>query len=107
MLTTYEVDIVLTDIEMPEGSGLELIRWVKENKPEIACIFYTCHAEFSYAQEALRLGAVDYLLKPIPYDELEEILRKTIEMLKQSKQRRQIDALYENLSEEKHEELSG
>ncbi len=104
MLTTYEVDIVLTDIEMPEGSGLELIRWVKENKPEIACIFYTCHAEFSYAQEALRLGAVDYLLKPIPYDELEKILRKTIEMLKQSKQRRQIDALYENLSEEKHED---
>ncbi len=47
---------------------------------------------------------MDYLLKPIPYDELEEILRKTIEMLKQSKQRRQIDALYENLSEEKHED---
>lgn len=103
MLDTYHMDIVLTDIEMPEGSGIELIRWVKKNKPETACIFYTCHAEFSYAQEALRLGAVDYLLKPIPYDELEQILKKTIALLKHQDQRREIDALYENLSEESHD----
>jgi len=76
MLLMYPIDIIITDIEMPGGSGLELIKWVKENKPEICSVFYTGHAEFSYAQEALRLGVEDYLLKPIPYDDLEIILEK-------------------------------
>lgn len=76
MLNTYTIDIIITDIEMPNGSGLELIKWVRENKKGIPAIFYTGHAEFSYAQEALRLGAVDYLLKPIPYAELEKIIER-------------------------------
>lgn len=74
MLRTYDIDIIVTDIEMPGGSGLELIRWVRENQADRSVIFYTGHAEFSYVQEALRLGAIDYLLKPVPYRELEKIL---------------------------------
>lgn len=74
MLKTYAIDMIVSDIEMPNGSGLELIRWVRENMSEIPAVFYTGHAEFSYVQEALRLGAVDYLLKPVPYEELEKIL---------------------------------
>lgn len=74
MLKTYVIDIIVTDIEMPNGSGLELIRWTRANLPDIPSIFYTGHAEFSYVQEALRLGAVDYLLKPVPYEELEKII---------------------------------
>lgn len=76
MLRMYPVDILITDIEMPGGNGIELIRWVRENKKNLKAVFYTGYAEFSYAQEALRLGVEDYLLKPIPYDELEEIIRK-------------------------------
>lgn len=76
MLKTYSIDIVITDIEMPNGTGLDLIRWIRENAPEIKAIFYTGHAKFSYAQEALRLGASDYLLKPVPYDELETIIKR-------------------------------
>lgn len=74
MLKTYPIDIVITDIEMPNGSGLELIQWVNEHKKEVSAIFYTGHADFSYAREAIRLGVEDYLLKPIPYEELEEII---------------------------------
>ena len=74
MLKTYVIDIVITDIEMPGGTGLELIHWVKENKPEVEAVFYTGHAEFAYVQEALRLGAADYLLKPIEYHALEKIV---------------------------------
>ena len=77
------VDIVITDIEMPNGDGLDLIKWVKDNQPDIRCVFYTGHAEFSYALEALRLGVDDYLLKPMPYDELEAILRRIEEKLEQ------------------------
>lgn len=83
LLEGESVDIVITDIEMPNGGGLELIKWIKENRPDIRCVFYTGHAEFSYALEALRLGVDDYLLKPMPYDELEAILRRIAEKLEQ------------------------
>ncbi len=76
ILQEEAIDILVTDIEMPNGSGLELIRWVVENQPSVHCIIYTGHAEFVYAQEALRLGVDDYLLKPIAYDHMEEILRR-------------------------------
>ncbi len=82
MLERYPIDIMITDIEMPNGSGLELIRWVREHCPGIHVVFYTGHADFSYAQEALRLGADDYLLKPVPYEELTEILRRMIRKIR-------------------------
>ena len=56
VLQQAPVDILLTDIEMPDGTGTELIRWQKENHPNIVSAFYTCHADFSYAQEAVKLG---------------------------------------------------
>lgn len=74
IMGTYEIDIVLTDIEMPNGNGLDLISWVKETKKNTVCMFYTGHAEFYYAQQAIKLGVDDYLLKPIPYGELERII---------------------------------
>lgn len=95
MLGMYPVDIVITDIEMPNGSGLELIRWVKEHKPKIRSIFYTGHAEFSYAQDALRLGAEDYLLKPIPYEELEKILEDVEKKIAAEEKRLELPELSE------------
>ena len=79
VLEQSPVDILLTDIEMPDGTGTELIRWQKKNRPKIVSIFYTCHADFSYAQEAVKLGALDYLLKPVPIPELEAVLQKAVE----------------------------
>lgn len=76
ILERQKIDLMISDIEMPGGSGLELIRWVRETYPDIICIFYTCHADFGFCQEAIRLGASDYVLKPIPYDELAEVIRK-------------------------------
>lgn len=78
ILQSQKVDIVVTDIEMANGSGLELIAWIQENQPTVKTVIYTGHAEFSYARDALRLGAEDYLLKPIAYQDLEQIL-KTVE----------------------------
>ena len=83
LLERETIEIVITDIEMPNGDGPDLIKWVKENRPGVRCVFYTGHAEFSYALEALRLGVDDYLLKPMPYDELEAILRRIEKKLEQ------------------------
>lgn len=75
----HQVDIMLCDIEMPQGNGLELLKWVKENYPQTQCIFVTCHADFGYAKQALQLGSLDYLLKPAKVEELERVLLKAIE----------------------------
>lgn len=99
MLESYSVDIVLTDIEMPEGSGIELIRWLKENQPQCVSIFYTCHADFSYAQEAVKLGALDYLLKPVPYDELEAILQKAIKVVMEHRKGNKLAEIFDEKAE--------
>lgn len=67
ILSNNSVDIMLCDIEMPLGSGLELYEWVAEHFPEIKCIFLTSHEDFSYAQKALQLGGFDYLIQPAPF----------------------------------------
>lgn len=76
ILSNNSVDIMLCDIEMPLGSGLELYEWVAEHFPEIKCIFLTSHEDFSYAQKALQLGGFDYLIQPLPTVQLRFPFRK-------------------------------
>ena len=71
-----EIAILLCDIEMPGENGIELIRWIREQKPHIECLLLTCHTDFQYAQEALKLGCNDYLVKPVPYVEIEKSIQK-------------------------------
>ncbi|WP_337101857.1 response regulator transcription factor [Paenibacillus sp. YIM B09110] len=70
------IDIMLCDIEMPQGSGMELVAWVREHYPDTVTIFLTSHADFKYAKEALKLGSLDYLLKPVLADDLELAIRE-------------------------------
>jgi two-component system response regulator YesN len=79
ILLQEAVDIVVCDIEMPQGSGLDLVSWMNASRPGIDAVFLTCHAEFDYARKAVRLGSFDYLLKPVPYRDLERVLRRLIE----------------------------
>lgn len=58
-----DIDIVFTDIVMPEQDGLQLIRWCHERYPLLPVVVLTYHNDFSYIQEALRLGAIDYIIK--------------------------------------------
>lgn len=74
----HTVDMMLCDIEMPQGSGLELLAWVKEHSPQTESVFLTCHADFAYAKQAMQLGSLDYILKPIPYTDLEQVIVKAI-----------------------------
>lgn len=65
ILTEHPVDIVLTDILMPGMDGLEFMRISKRKHPHLQWVVISAHSEFQYAQKAVRLGAKDYLLKPI------------------------------------------
>lgn len=77
----YSPDIVLTDIEMPDGSGLELIEEIRKSDSSVICLCITCHPEFSYMRKAMQLGSIDYILKPVDYGELEAVLVKAVETI--------------------------
>lgn len=104
LLSLRSIDLMISDIEMPGGSGLELIRWTRENYPDVVCIFYTCHAQFSYCQDAIRLGAADYVLKPIPYDELESVIRKGLLSVQKTKKTKDLENIWGELTCEQKED---
>ena len=97
ILKVYKVDILLCDVDMPMGSGLELVEWIREEGMEIKCIFLSSYANFTYAQKALRLGSVNYLLKPISNKDLEaelntvcdELLKEHTNLNSQEKKQRE------------------
>lgn len=62
-LKDSDVDLLITDLAMPVMSGIELIRIVRKRYPAIAIAVLTLHQDFEYIQEALRLGAIDYIAK--------------------------------------------
>ena len=71
-----EPDILITDIRMPGLNGLELMHKLMDEKIMIKVVFISGYAEFEYAKEALRMGAFDYLLKPVEEESLRAILER-------------------------------
>ncbi len=67
-------EIVFTDIRMPGMTGLELLQSIHESSPETEVVIISGYAEFEYAQQAVKLHAYDYLLKPIKEEELKRVL---------------------------------
>ena len=73
-LYDQEADVIVTDIKMPEVSGLELIRQIRERNQEIRIVILSGHSNFAYAQKAIELGVTRYLLKPTNPRELIAVL---------------------------------
>lgn len=86
------VDVMLSDIEMPQGSGLDLFQWVKAYYPTVECVYVTCHPEFDYMRKAMQLGSADYILKPIDYEELDSVLSKLVERVRRQRRIESIPA---------------
>lgn len=71
-----EIDIMITDIQIPILTGLEVAEYAARNYPHILTIVLTGYSRFEYARTALQSGVFDYLLKPIDADVLKEVLQK-------------------------------
>lgn len=69
-------DLLITDIRMPGLSGLELVEKLAQEQLTTKVIFISGYAEFEYAQAAVRLGAYDYLLKPVELEQLQQVLER-------------------------------
>jgi two-component system response regulator YesN len=75
-------EIIITDIKMPEVDGLSMLRDIKSVVPESKIIILTGHRDFDYAQEALKIGAFDFLLKPSKIEELTSVISRAVKELK-------------------------
>ncbi len=73
-----EICAVLTDLEMPGLSGVEVLRTVKELRPELPVVIISSHEDFSAARQVLRHGALDYLVKPVEQDELLDAVQRAV-----------------------------
>ncbi len=96
------IDIVVTDIQMPEMNGIELIREIKSLNRGIKCIIITAYAEFEYAKESVKLNVNDYILKPFKSKDLLEIVKKlSEEILRERNERVEVENLRRQLRENK------
>ena len=90
IIESKQIDVLITDIEMPGDSGIDLLKWINENQKDPVCIFLTSHADFSYAKEAVKQKAFLYLLKPAPIEEMEEAVTSAVEEAKRRKKNQMI-----------------
>jgi len=69
-------EIIISDITFPDGDGYSLLTEIKKSRPDTAVIMMTGHTEYHTVKESLRLGADEYITKPLDFEELSTILDK-------------------------------
>ncbi|MCJ8014748.1 response regulator [Paenibacillus sp. KQZ6P-2] len=93
-------DLLLTDIGMPKRNGLELIEAFRACKPDIRCIILSGLNEFEFARQAIKLQVMEYIMKPIDPEEIEQVFSKiTAEMHREREERRGIELLEQGLKD--------
>lgn len=105
ILGEHPVDVVVTDIRMPDMNGLTLIEEMQKIKKELQFVVLSGYAEFAYAETAIRLGVKAYLLKPLSNEELKSTFEKLYEEMEHKVQVRQVMRMEKMLSREKEEYL--
>lgn len=80
-MKSNEVNLIISDIKMPGTDGLEFAKITKEKFPNAIFVIISAYAEFGYAQKALSLGVSDYIVKPITYSKISDVLQKASKQL--------------------------
>jgi DNA-binding NtrC family response regulator len=75
----HEPDVILCDLMLPDGSGIDFLRELKAQNPSIAVVMITAHTSTKSAVDALKAGATDYIAKPFDIEELKVIVAKAVE----------------------------
>jgi two-component system response regulator AtoC len=78
LLDEARCDVMLSDMVMPDMNGLELLRRAREKQPELLVVMMTAYGTIPAAVEAMRLGAVDFLTKPLEMDVLRKVIRNAL-----------------------------
>lgn len=116
LLKKTRPQIILTDIRMPIFSGLDLIEKMKELLPESEVIIISGFDDFAYAQKAIKLGVIEFLLKPVEAVELEKSIKKAVSNIENRLKRKlsnsnltrevqRLSADYISLEEHEHQQV--
>lgn len=97
----HPIDVVITDIRMPDMDGLELIQEMQKKNNQIKFVVLSGYAEFSYAETAIRLGVKAYLLKPVSNDDLKAAFDKAYKEMEQTASVRQEVQMKKRMDREK------
>lgn len=95
ILMNNRVNLMICDIEMPQMDGLALVEWLRENQMETEVVILTCHDSFDLAQKALRLGSVEYILKPVLPEDLAKAVRHALGIWKEKDNQRGVRQLWD------------
>lgn len=95
IFSAHPIDLMICDIEMPGGSGLELLDQIRQAHYETVCIFLTAYAKFEYISRAMKLSSSDYLLKPLDDHALLEALDKACAQC-EKQQKDRVNTLHAN-----------
>ena len=79
LINEVSPEIIVCDIEMPKGSGIDLIRWVRESEIDSRFLFLTCHEDFIYASEAIKYEADAYITKPFDVEKMQTAIAKAVQ----------------------------
>ena len=78
MIEKQDFGVVVLDVRLPGKTGIKVLKELKALKPQIKSIIITAYSSAELAVEARKLGAVDYLIKPVAPDDLERLIRETL-----------------------------
>lgn len=88
-----DYDVVVTDLKMPGIGGMEVLRTLRKERPEIIVVIFTGYANVETAREALKNGAFDYIPKPFTPDEIKEVVRNAVQARAGNAEAKMIDLL--------------
>src|ERR1700737_4082235 len=80
MLKTEQYDLCLTDMQLPDGDGLELVEWIQQYSPSVPVAVITAHGNMETAVRALKAGAYDFVSKPLDLAGLRKLVSSAIRM---------------------------
>jgi two-component system response regulator PilR (NtrC family) len=80
MFANHKFDICLTDMRLPDGDGLELVEWMQSNASGVPVAVITAHGNVETAVQALKLGAFDFISKPLDLQNLRNIVRSALKL---------------------------
>jgi len=79
-LKKHKFDLIFTDLRLPDGNGIEVLKEIKNGNTDIPVVLLTSYAEVSTAVQAMKQGAFDYISKPLNPDEVLEVISNALEV---------------------------
>jgi two-component system response regulator YesN len=100
VINETQPDIVLLDIRIPDPDGIQVAKEIRKNLPDTKVVFLTAYDEFNYAQQSVKMGAYDFLLKPIEPEKIIDVIsRATVDIEKERKKKSEQNKAFSQLKE--------